>query len=53
VITKRDAESFFRIDNYVKGEARDRKLSRILNAFGEDSELGPAVKRFAAIVRGE
>ena len=53
VITKRDAESFFRIDNYVKGEARDRKLSRILNAFGEHSELGPAVKRFAAIVRGE
>jgi hypothetical protein len=51
-ITKRDAEGFFRIDNYVKGEAREQKLLRILNAFGEDFDLGPAVSRFAAIVRG-
>jgi hypothetical protein len=51
-ITKRDAEGFFRIDNYVKGEAREQKMLRILNAFGEDLELGPAVKRFAEIVRG-
>ncbi len=51
-ITKRDAEGFFRIDNYVNAEARERKLLRIVNAFGDDSELGPAVRRFAAIVRG-
>jgi hypothetical protein len=51
-ILKRDAEDFFRIDDYVKGEARERKLLRILNAFGEDVELGPAVRRFAEIVRG-
>jgi hypothetical protein len=50
-ITKRDAESFFRIDNYVKAEAREQKLLRILNAFGQDSELGPAARKFAAIVR--
>lgn len=52
MITKRDAEGFFRIDNYVKGEAREQKILRILNAFGEDFELGPAVRRFAEIVRG-
>lgn len=52
-IDKRDAESFFRIDNYVKGEAREEKLLRVVNAFGEDAELGPAVKKFAAIVRGD
>jgi len=51
-IAKRDAESFFRIDNYVKGEARENKLLRILNSFAQDSELGPAVRKFAAIVRG-
>jgi len=51
-ITKRDAECFFRIDNYVKGEARERKLLRILNAFEDDAELGPVVRRFAAMVRG-
>jgi hypothetical protein len=50
-ITKRDAESFFRIDNYVRAEAREQKLLRILNAFGEDSELGPAARKFASIVR--
>ena len=52
VITKREAESFFRIDNYVQGEARERKLLRVLNAFGDDSELGPTVRKLAAIVRG-
>jgi hypothetical protein len=51
-ITKRDAEGFFRIDNYVEKEAREQKKLRILNAFGEDSELGPAVRRFAEIVKG-
>ena len=51
-VTRRDAEGFFRIDNYVKGEAREQKMLRILNAFGDDTELGPAVRRFAAIVRG-
>lgn len=51
-VTERDAEGFFRIDNYVKGEARESKLLRILNAFQDDAELGPVVRKFAAIVRG-
>jgi hypothetical protein len=52
VITKRDAEGFFRIDNYVKEEAREQKILRVLNAFGEDFEIGRAARRFAEIVRG-
>jgi hypothetical protein len=52
-VTLRDAEGFFRIDNYVTGEARERKLLRVLNAFSDDAELGPATRTFAAIVRGE
>jgi hypothetical protein len=51
-VTVRDAEGFFRIDNYVTGEAREDKLLRILNAFVNDAELGHAVKKLAAIVRG-
>jgi hypothetical protein len=51
-VTLREAEGFFRIDNYVSGEAREDKLLRILNAFGDDIELGPAVEKFAEIVRG-
>jgi hypothetical protein len=51
-VTLREAEGFFRIDNYVSGEAREDKLLRILNAFGDDAELGPAVEKFAEIVRG-
>jgi hypothetical protein len=43
-VTNQEAEMFFRIDNYVTGTARERKLSRILNAFDEDPELGSAVR---------
>lgn len=51
-ISLREAESFFRIDNYVAGAAREEKVLRILNAFGEDSELGPLAKTCAELVRG-
>ncbi len=51
-VTLREAEGFFRIDNYVTGEAREAKMLRILNAFADDEEVGPAVRRFAALVRG-
>jgi hypothetical protein len=51
-VTKRDAEGFFRIDNYVELGAREQKMLRILNTFGDDPDLGPAVRRFAEIVRG-
>lgn len=51
-VTKRDAEGFFRIDNYVERGAQEQKILRILNTFGDDPELGPAVRKFAEIVRG-
>lgn len=43
-ITIQEAESFFRLDVYVTGDAREDKIVRALNAFGADPELGPAVK---------
>ena len=50
-ITTQEAESFFRLDVYVTGNAREDKIVRALNAFGSDPELGPAVKTLAPKVR--
>ena len=46
-----EAETFFRLNNYVVGEARERKLIRVVNAFGDDEKLGPTVKALADKVR--
>jgi hypothetical protein len=34
------AAAFFRISVYVTGQARERKVARLLNQFGDDEELG-------------
>jgi hypothetical protein len=49
-VTRRDAESFFRIDSYVQGEARHRRVATISNAHGDDPELGPVIARLAEMV---
>jgi hypothetical protein len=51
-ITTDEADAFFRINVYVEGQARDRKIARIENQFGSDPELGEAVRVLAAIARG-
>lgn len=50
-VTPKEADNFFRIDDYVTGTARDKKIARILNAFGDDPELGPVVRQLADMVR--
>ena len=50
-VTREQAEAFFRLNDYVVGEARDSKIVRILNAFGNDEDLGLAVKILAEKVR--
>lgn len=50
-ISVQEAEAFFRLDDYVTGSARSRKLTRILNAFGADRDLGRVVKDLAERVR--
>ncbi len=42
-VTQQEAESFFRIDEYVTGDTRERKISRIINNFSDDEILGEAV----------
>lgn len=51
-ITKREAESFFRIDDYVTADARLQKIMRIKNIFGEDPDLRQAITQLATKVEG-
>jgi len=47
-VTKREAEVFFRIDDYVTGDARQQKILRVKNIFGKDSNLGQAISQLAS-----
>ena len=51
-ISADEADAFFRINVYVEGQARERKIARIENQFGDDAELGEAVRALASIARG-
>ncbi len=50
-ISVQEADSFFRLDVYVTGKAREDKIIRSLNAFRSDPELGPAVTTLATRAR--
>lgn len=50
-LTTRDAESFFRVDSYVRGEARRRRVATIANAHGDDPELGPVIEQLAEMIK--
>jgi hypothetical protein len=50
-VTRQQAEAFFRLDAYVTGEARKTKLLRIVNAFGNDPDLGATVRALASKVQ--
>lgn len=50
-ITAKEAEDFFRVDDYVTGAARKEKLTRIINTFGDDLELSQAIKILSEKVR--
>lgn len=50
-ITIDEADEFFRINVYVEGQARERKIARVENQFGDDPDLGAAVRILAALAR--
>jgi len=50
-VTEQEAEAFFRLDSYVTGKAREQKLLRARNVFGDDPELGEAIKVLETKVR--
>lgn len=43
---------FFRIDEYVTGDARQEKVDRLVRAFEDDDELSGAVKQLAERISG-
>jgi hypothetical protein len=46
-----EADAFFRINVYVRGQSREKKISRIENQFHDDRDLGELVATLAAIAR--
>jgi len=50
-VTADEADSFFRMNVYVEGSARERRIARLQNLFGSDPELGPVVAALAARAR--
>jgi hypothetical protein len=50
-VTNDEADAFFRLNVYVRAQARERKIARVENQFGEDPELGGLVKLLAARAR--
>jgi len=49
-ISGQEAESFFRVDAYVTGGAREEKILRTKNAFGDDPDLGPLITLLESIM---
>ncbi|MGQ0762585.1 MAG: hypothetical protein ACT4OT_11330 [Acidobacteriota bacterium] len=50
-VTLQEAEAFFRLDDYVRGEARERRILRVVNTFGRDPQLGTIVTKLAKKIR--
>lgn len=46
-----EADSFFRMNVYVSGPARETRIARLENLFGDDPEIGPVVAILAARAR--
>lgn len=49
-VSEAEAEAFFRVDAYVAPDMRQRRITRIANAFRDDPTLGKAVSILAGIV---
>jgi len=50
-ITADEADAFFRLNVYVRGDSREKKITRIENHFVNDPELGPLVAKLARRAR--
>jgi len=50
-ISTQEAESFFRVDAYVTGAAREEKILRAKNSLGNDPELGPLIQLLESMIK--
>ncbi len=46
-----EVDAFFRLNVYLRGESREKKIARIENHFGSDPDLGEIVRVLAPIAR--
>lgn len=50
-ITPRESERFFNLDDYVTGAQREERITRLVNEFGNDEELGAAIRHIQSQVK--
>lgn len=50
-VSKQEAEAFFRLDEYITGKAREKKLNKYLNLFGDDPSIAEAVINLSKRIR--
>ena len=50
-LTDEELDAFFRLNPYVREQAREQKITRLENQFGDDPELGELVGALAERVR--
>ena len=50
-ITASEAENVFRIDDYITGDARSKRIDRLLNEFSEDDGIKPFLDHVAHMLR--
>jgi hypothetical protein len=51
-VTPREAANFFRLDEYVTGAVRARKIDRLVNAFRDDPDIGEVVLELRDLAAG-
>lgn len=51
-LTRREAEELFRVDDYIVGAARERKIERALTLFKNDPDLKDLLQLAAGVLRG-
>lgn len=52
-ISRKEAERFFRIDDYIVGDRRASFVTRLVTFFSDDPLLAPAVRQIKSILDGE
>jgi hypothetical protein len=51
-VSAAELENFFRLNDYVSPDAREKKITRLVNAFRNDPQLGEIVQKLAHRLRG-
>lgn len=50
-VSQDDLEALFRLNAYIRGQARERKVLKVVNTFGDDPTFGDAIREFGNKLR--